>query len=299
MVTEAPKEQVGRLGDLRPTVNFANYITVPPGRVWGPRINPDSQLVYIVSGGATLELAGRLIEAAPGHCLFYGSETPHRLSAQANEPLTLSSIHFSWNAPSLEPRHPVPGIRDCREEDLSLPAKAYEVEVEGSGPAVMQHLYDRKGLEPLFHELAKEFIEEAPGAGAAMRGLLVQLLVTLLRYQLDKRFRAASGSSKIADALEAVEKDPAYPWTIPELASLTGYHPTYFAELFRETTGLTPKHYLIRERIRQAQLLLSREPSIEEVAAKLGYSSIHYFCRNFKAVTGLTPSQFRQRSRIF
>ncbi len=139
------------------------------------------------------------------------------------------------------------------------------------------HFYDVKGLEGHFVRLAQEFLHQAPGHGIVMRGYLLQLLGTLIRFQLDKRFRAANERGKIAAAVEAIRNQPAHAWTIPKLAALAGYHPTYFAELFREATGYTPKHYLVLERIKQAKQMLLQEKSVEAVALKLGYSSVHYF----------------------
>jgi AraC-like DNA-binding protein len=128
---------------------------------------------------------------------------------------------------------------------------------------------------------------------------LIQMLGTLIRFQADKRFRAANEQSKIAVAMEAIRSRPERAWSIPELAALAGYHPTYFAELFREATGYAPKHFLMLERMNQARQLLLQEKSVEAVAEKLGYSSVHYFSRNFKALTGRTPSEFKQRNQEF
>ena len=290
---------VGMLGSIRPTVNFANYFTAPPGMQWGPRTIPDCQLIYIVSGSASFEMAGKRLELSPGHCIFYGSDSPHRLAASPDSPLTLSSIHFSWDAPSPEPVHPVPLIRSCSEQQLSMPARVYTITVEGHGAVEMWNLFRVEGLDGLFQRIAREFLYREPGSAAVLRGYMLQLLATLLRFQIDKRFRAANERGKIAAAVEAIRRQPAKDWSTPELAAIAGYHPTYFASLFREATGYTPKHYLILERIKQAQLLLLREKSIEAVASRLGYSSVHYFCRNFKAVTGWTPGEFRKRNLEF
>ncbi|NRF95368.1 helix-turn-helix transcriptional regulator [Paenibacillus frigoriresistens] len=267
--------------------------------VWGPRTIPDYQLVYIIHGSATMEYAGRKLELRPGHCIFYGSHTPHRLAASPLAPLTIASVHFRFDAQSPEPVSPHPYLKACPESDLQLPAVTYTIEVEGIGDLELWPLFDVKGVEGLFIRMAKEFLHRDPGFEAILRGYLIQLLGSLIRFQLDKRYRAANESSKIAVAVEAIRNRPAHAWSIPELAAIVGYHPTYFAELFREATGYAPKHFLVMERIKQAQLLLLQEKSVEAVAEKLGYSSVHYFSRNFKAVTGRTPSEFKLHNQEF
>ncbi|MDD9271374.1 AraC family transcriptional regulator [Paenibacillus sp. GCM10023248] len=290
------KTHLGSLGNLRPTVNFANYFQSPAGTFWGPRTIPDCQLILVVSGAATFEFAGKCLHLLPGSCLFYGADTPHRLAISSEGPSTLGSIHFSWDSASSEAVHPEPRIVMHSRGSLAQPARTYSVHVEGHGDVDLWNFYEVTQLEGLFARIAKEYLHQEPGYGAIARGYLIQILTTLLRYQIDKRFRAAGEHSKIAAAIEAIHKETSRNWTTPELAAICGYHPTYFAELFREATGYAPKHYLILERVKQAQLLLLHEQSIEAVAMQLGYSSIHYFCRNFKAVTGLTPTEFKQRN---
>lgn len=290
------KTHLGSLGNLRPTVNFSNYFQAPAGTFWGPRTIPDCQLILVVSGSANFEFAGKCLNLLPGNCLFYGSDTPHRLAISSDGPSLLGSIHFSWDSASTEAIHPEPTIILHTREQLVRPAKTYTVHVEGHGDVDMWHFYEFTQLESLFARIAKEFVHQEPGYGSIARGYLIQILTSLLRYQMDKRFRAATEHSKIASSIEAIQQDASRNWSTPELAAISGYHPTYFAELFREATGYAPKHYLVLERVKQAQLLLLHEPTIEAVAMKLGYSSIHYFCRNFKAVTGLTPTEFKQRN---
>ncbi|SDP12762.1 AraC-like ligand binding domain-containing protein [Paenibacillus sp. yr247] len=290
------KTHLGYLGNLRPTVNFSNYFQAPAGTYWGPRTIPDCQLILIVSGSASFEFAGKRLDLLPGNCLFYGSDTPHRLAISSDGPSTLGSIHFSWDSASSEAIHPEPTIISHSIEQLTTPAKTYTIHVEGHGDVDIWHFFEITKLESLFARIAKEFVHQDPGYGSIARGYLIQILTTLLRYQIDKRFRAANEQSKIAASMEAIQKDSSRNWSTPELAAISGYHPTYFAELFREATGYSPKHYLVLERVKQAQLLLLQEQSIETVAMKMGYSSIHYFCRNFKSITGLTPSEFKQRN---
>ncbi|KIL40562.1 hypothetical protein SD70_12470 [Gordoniibacillus kamchatkensis] len=138
---------IGELGTLRPTVNFANYFTAPAGYVWGPRAIPDYQFVYIVEGEASFEFAGQTLELRPGHCIFYGPHTPHRLAASPRGPLTLSSVHFSWDAESAAPVSPVSHIRECSQQELLKPTPAYTVHAEGAGDVELWPFYDVQGLE--------------------------------------------------------------------------------------------------------------------------------------------------------
>src|SRR5690625_4785673 len=94
---------VGDLSSFNPTVNFANHLIAQPKQKWGPRIIPDSQLLYIISGKASLQLGNQSFQAKAGDCLFYGEESPHSIYSSKNEPVEFYSIHFAWKGASLKP----------------------------------------------------------------------------------------------------------------------------------------------------------------------------------------------------
>jgi len=74
---------------------------------------------------------------------------------------------------------------------------------------------------------------------------------------------------------------------------------SHFARAFRQSFGTPPHHYLVRQRVECAKLLLSgTNRSLCEVAQQAGFSDQPSFSRTFKAVVGITPGQFRRQIRI-
>jgi AraC-like DNA-binding protein len=147
----------------------------------------------------------------------------------------------------------------------------------------------------LFLEIVREYQDAAQGYAVGLRGLMLQLLTHLVREILRKDPPEAV-RAKFAPALRALAEQPERLFTSTELASMCGYHPTYFAHVFRQATGVTPRHFQIRQRLERAKHLLATRTSVETVAEQLGYATVHYFSRQFKAYTGLTPTEFRQSS---
>ena len=81
-----------------------------------------------------------------------------------------------------------------------------------------------------------------------------------------------------------------------ELAAHLGLSPVYFARLFRRTAGLSPRVYLVREKMRRAAATLAEGGgSVEAAARGLGYEDLSLFSRQFKASLGVTPREFRKR----
>ncbi len=80
-----------------------------------------------------------------------------------------------------------------------------------------------------------------------------------------------------------------------DLASKLRLSHDYFARLFRRTYGISPRSWIVRERIKLAAVrLLESNLNIGEVADEFGYSDIFFFSRQFKQVMGRNPRHYRQ-----
>lgn len=83
--------------------------------------------------------------------------------------------------------------------------------------------------------------------------------------------------------------------SIAELAEACRLSRGYFIHAFRETTGMTPYQWLLRERINRARtLLLETDASLSEVAISCGFSDQSHFTRVFTNVVGTTPGLWRR-----
>jgi AraC-like DNA-binding protein len=283
---------------MRPVVNFANRLKTKRGQSWGPRTISDCQLIFVISGQADVTIGPQAYRISSGECVFYGADSPHRIVSSLTDPVTFSSIHFSWDRESISPLIPLPEIKDCDERELQRQPASYFIHQDETGDLMLPHHCVLPELEPIFLKIVAEYRSEGYGYQASMRALLTQLLVQMLRHQRAGRSVSADLAPKIGPALEAIRKEPDVYWTTEQLARLCGYHPTYFAALFREVMGEKPKHFIVLERIKRAKQLLMEDITIEQTAHKLGYTSIHYFCRNFKEATGLTPTEFKRQMRL-
>lgn len=72
--------------------------------------------------------------------------------------------------------------------------------------------------------------------------------------------------------------------------------PYYLAHRFKDSVGCSPRQYLIRRRIGEAQsLLINTELSVTEIATRVGYDNSNYFQTAFKKVVGITPNSYRKQ----
>ena len=74
---------------------------------------------------------------------------------------------------------------------------------------------------------------------------------------------------------------------------------SYLQKEFRDKTGGGAMEYFGRLKVRRAkELIREGQHNFTEIAALLGYNSIHYFSRHFKKVTGMTPSEYASSVKV-
>jgi AraC-like DNA-binding protein len=82
------------------------------------------------------------------------------------------------------------------------------------------------------------------------------------------------------------------------LARIAGLSPGHFNRAFKQSTGESPHHYIIRKRITMAkELLVQTSRALADIALDAGFADQSHFCRTYVAVTGETPSACRRRHR--
>ena len=86
--------------------------------------------------------------------------------------------------------------------------------------------------------------------------------------------------------------------SVEQIARRLNVDPAYFSRKFAETTGVSPKKYLLNKRIECAkELLLTTTASIFEISNSVGYEDSFYFCRIFSKYTGTSPLAYRKNAQ--
>lgn len=283
----------GTLDMITPTVNFSARATAEAGTDWGYRKIPDNQLFYVVSGCAELEIGGQKVAIRPGECVCYGPECQTKLTAIRTTDYI--SVHFHWHASSPLPVHPGLQIKYGDPGSISAPQLSV-FHIPSYGEVKIPTLLTIAGLEPILSKMVNEYESELPGYTLTLRSLMMQA-ITLICRQLLGNDLVQGSRNKIEPAIQAMQDEPCINWSVAALASLCGYHPVHFTKLFKHEMGVTPKHFIIRERIKRAKLSLLQGEKLELIAERFGFKSLHYFSYQFKQETGLTPTEFRMNGR--
>ncbi|MFD2044281.1 helix-turn-helix domain-containing protein [Ornithinibacillus salinisoli] len=82
--------------------------------------------------------------------------------------------------------------------------------------------------------------------------------------------------------------------TSEALAKHVGYSPYHFSRIFKDITGVSPRHYLSALRIEAGkEILINSSSSILKTLLHVGFRSMGSFNTKFKKFVGLPPKQFQ------
>jgi AraC-like DNA-binding protein len=149
--------------------------------------------------------------------------------------------------------------------------------------------------------LSSELASSAPGQQTVLDRLLDVLLVLALRACFQRsehapRWYQASADPRLGPALSAVHGDPARPWTVPELAAISGLSRAAFARIFQLALDQAPMQYLTEWRMTLARdRLRAGELTLAQIGARTGYASPYAFAAAFRRHHGIPPGQWRQK----
>lgn len=99
---------------------------------------------------------------------------------------------------------------------------------------------------------------------------------------------------RLLRARDAIDRTPAAPLDVPELARLAHMSSSHFTRSFRAAFGETPHRYRQRRRLERAmRLLRETDQPVSRIAVDVGWSSLGSFTTTFTRVVGVPPTEFR------
>ena len=228
------------------------------------------EVVWIAAGRQRMHLVGGMISVIPPVIAHHGE-----MNAIAPSDLYWTEIDVPRLVPSLPAEMSAPLVR----------GKPYVA----MGSDAFQRLFDR---------IVSESAARPVGWRTAVQSQVA--LLALEAARLSPTFRRGSQRvppEPIAQAVRLLAQNLEQPPAICDLARQVGLGPTRFHALFRRAIGMTPRDYLGRLRLREAQRALREtDEEITAIALRLGYPSGQYFATAFRRYTGLTPRGYRTYS---
>ncbi len=157
-------------------------------------------------------------------------------------------------------------------------------------------------IRECFKSISRTIKKDVNGSAASKIRLYVnELLIHLLEMfdhgnmVLNEALTDSMRSAK--QFLNELSNDPAYPWTIEQMAKSSGLGLTRFTHHCKQITNLTPMQYLTQKRLELAKMKFENSPdcSATQIAYECGFTSSQYFTTVFKKNEKCTPQEYRER----
>jgi len=226
--------------------------------------HPGSELVLVVEGRCSVDMAGQMFSGGPGTLFVVPSGMPHN---QREHAFTRTHyVVFTAGAQVFDDT--------ARCVALDLAAERW----------MARWIDDLCGLS------------ESPGSGASApaAGLLHALLERMKQIEGERR-SSRTMHPALVRALALIDRDPASVASVQVLAQHAAVSPSYLTALFEKALGHGPMQHVQEVRLARAKRLLG-DPylSVKEVGRLCGYDNPNYFCRLFGQKVGQTPGEFRR-----
>lgn len=166
-------------------------------------------------------------------------------------------------------------------------------------PETVEINLDRR---PTLQALVGTFVAEGQGNRCGQRVALNRLcelvVLLMLREAIDAGatnpgLLAGLSHPALHRAIVAMHDEPARPWTVEQLAEITGMSRSRFMDVFPRILGTTPAAYLNAWRLMLGQRELIRGAQVKWVARRVGFGSAAAFSRAYSRMFGAPPTSVR------
>jgi len=267
-------------------LTVAGYAQIMPSKSYPPtdhpsgyyftwdrgRILQEYQINYITEGSGVFETSTDQFKVVPGSILILQPGVWHRYKPDPNT---------GWN------EHYIGFNGDFCSHFFQ------ESFFQSSKPVI--YIGFKESMLKSFFEIIQNVKEEKTGhqqVSAAITILMISKILSVIRNQ---EFAGKSIERTIQKACLYFRENLNTNINIEDLAKELNVGYSYFRQMFKKYTGISPTQYHLSLRIQRAKdLLASTDHSFKEIADVLGFESYFYFSRIFKDKTGKSPMEFKK-----
>jgi AraC family transcriptional regulator len=203
---------------------------------------------------------------------------------------------------------PLFGACETADEVLVLsfdPAFLHQVALEAHYPHPEQiellSLFKKRDLQiqSAVQSIYREMQQAKWGSGLYLDSLANLLAVHLLRNYTSQTIQPRQhseglGELRLKRVLDYIQAHLEQDIQLSDLAEAVDLSQCYFASLFKQSMGIAPWQYVMRQRVERAKTLIKQgNQSIAEIALQCGFTSQSHFTQQFRNVTGMTPKHYR------
>lgn len=151
----------------------------------------------------------------------------------------------------------------------------------------------------LYERLCKHYGIGTENEEIILQSIMLEIIYNLIddanRIAVRERVKS-SNYAVIERTIAYIKENPTSELSLEKLATMAGFSPVYFHNCFKASTGQTLHTYVETQRLKMAaNMLVSSDRTLTEIAYECGFSSQSYFSYVFKRKMGVTPREYAQK----
>jgi len=126
--------------------------------------------------------------------------------------------------------------------------------------------------------------------------MFVNVITSFIKKHADSFIpikKLITSKPSIHKTLEYINDNLSEEILVSDLSKMANFSLYYFIRVFKQEIGLTPKEYVIQQRIRKAKELIALTLPLSQIAQECGFYDQSHMIKYFKAYTGLNPSIYQ------
>lgn len=256
----------------------------PPAHAFGPAVRDYYLIHFILKGKGRFQAENRTHQLAAGEGFLICPDQVTFYEADAQDPWFYVWIAFSGQAADIT----------LRQAGLCNTSPILHT------PPCLQDRHDDGSLKPIwcFEQIAAA-LELRQGRDLRLLALLQLLLSHLIEQNPNPPVAEDQINRRdwyVRQAQDYLEVNYARKIAITDLARHLGLDRSYFGQLFRHATGLSPQRYLLELRMAKAcSLMTHTRLPVAAVARSVGYDDPLLFSRMFHRIKSCSPSDYCRR----
>ncbi len=251
------------------------------------------ELVYVDKGEILVTAEDKKFPLKQGEIVFHQPNEYHNLQANGVVAPNIIIVAFECNSPAMNFfRGKVMNLSDYEKHFLSVILKeASEAYVSPLDDTFLPKLEKRQAS--LF------------GCEQMIAVSLTQLLIALRRSGMSAPRKMSTSLMKqlshdvVAEVTDFLAEHIGSKVRFAEVADFAGMSGSSLKNIFRNQTGQGVMTYFAQMKMDRAKTLIREgNYNITQIAALLGYDSIHQFSRRFKDITGMSPREYGKSVKV-
>lgn len=274
-----------------------HYFEYTKGYVFEGEQHDFWEFLYVDKGEVEVRADDRTLELTQGTVIFHKPGEFHTVRVREHhKPPNLIVISFECGSPFMARlENKIMALGNRERNLLSL--------ILQEGFQAFLPPYDNPTLHQLSRNPNAQFASEQ-----TFKSYLEILLINLVRNEepaggheprkLSSMQKEKAEHRIVQQIIEYMKQHLSTSLSLDHLCQTVHLGKSRLKEIFQSQTGTGALEYFKLLKIEEAKSLIREEHyNYTEIAAMLGYASIHYFSRDFKKTTGMSPSEYARTAK--